>query len=218
VISIVVRAAKRGVTQKWAFLNRARASATGNVTTGIVRSARTGMTSPSNLEFPTSADTMMSDAKSKEEDFMILEYKALRSEIAGDIKELRSLETFAVTGIGAIWGWVLLQTQTQNPLPKQYNLALWLPCLITLMLFCKRMLVLAGIRMKGDYLKELEDYFYKEEMVPTRVIKLGWERRLRLAWRNQWILFGWFHIGFFWIATLLGTLLIPLVILSTIRK
>ncbi len=53
-----------------------------------------------NLDALSTEGTKMSDSKSKEEDFMILEYKALRSEIASDIKELRSLETFAVTGIG----------------------------------------------------------------------------------------------------------------------
>ncbi len=94
-----------------------------------------------------------------------------------------------------------------------------MPCLITFLLFCKRMIVDAGARMKGDYLKELEDHFYYEEgVISKRRTKFGWEGRLRTAWKERWLSHGWSHVVLFWIATWLGTLIMPFVFLAKMQK
>jgi hypothetical protein len=160
----------------------------------------------------------MSDTHSKEESFMVLEYNALRSEIDEDIKELRKLETFAITSTGVTWGWLLLENTQQAAAAKRYELAIWLPFVLTCILFCKRLIVAKGIRMKGDYLSELEEHFYKDEIIPTRRNKLGWESRLRGSWKNQWLLTAWSPVGLYWIILLGGTLIIPLVVRAIISK
>ena len=41
-----------------------------------------------------------------QEEFLLEQYKSLRSEINNNIAEIRSLQRFAVVGVAAVWAWI----------------------------------------------------------------------------------------------------------------
>jgi hypothetical protein len=147
---------------------------------------------------------------------MLEEYRALRSEILELIKETRFLDTFAVTSIGVVWAWLLVEQPGQPALAQKYYIGLWLPLAISLVILFRRIMVSMSMMMAGDYISDLEKIIYGTSDAPGP--KLGWETQLRSEKSSKWFLYN-FPVHFaFWSAVLILSAVVPAIVWTTLNR
>lgn len=98
--------------------------------------------------------------------FLVAEFDALRREIELEIKELRELLRYAIVSSGAIWAWLLSQSQS-----KLSQLGCFLPFALSVLLLGQALLVRKKIFDLGAYVQRIEQAFH----LPDR---LGWETQM----------------------------------------
>jgi hypothetical protein len=122
-----------------------------------------------------SEDMQVSEPESVHDDFYLLEYKALRSEIENMLKDARSVERNVALSVGAIWAW--LAVQPTAVVPKQVWL---LPVLLVVLGAYRSSALLKTFGVMSLYIQKMEKRFCDNEIE-------GWENfsNPRRAWMSK---------------------------------
>lgn len=114
------------------------------------------------------------------EEFLLEQFKSLRSEIADNIKESRKREGFLVVGLGAFWAWLFSNSAISNFDVYAKACLCILPQIISLMVMGSIYhLNLKNARI-GHFIKEVEKYYLNPSINLSSedlTSLLGWENR-----------------------------------------
>ncbi len=110
-------------------------------------------------------DQNVQHKKKDSEKFLLKEYESLRSEMEGEIEELRTIFKYTIVFSGLIWSWILSKGLTEN-----FHFLKWIPFFISTLFYLQYLSQLHDLFYIGNYLKKVESYFE----LPAG---LGWEHR-----------------------------------------
>ena len=137
----------------------------------------------------------------KNNEFIKLEYEALRHEIEVVSKELRDTERYVIVIISAIWVW--LATHSKNIPPDVAPYVWWLPVFVVILGIVRFLGVQESLNKIASYIADsIEPVFLEKDK--------GWENHLKsrpMRTKIRW----WISSYLIWAALLVTSVLVGLI-------
>nr|VFK01301.1 MAG: hypothetical protein BECKLFY1418A_GA0070994_11416 [Candidatus Kentron sp. LFY] len=105
------------------------------------------------------------------DDFYLEEYKWLRVEISGNVKETRALERYALLGAAAVWAWIFTNGGDSSLPPGAW----YIPSVLVLTGALRSLTLWLDVRNIATYIREVES-----AVKDSRNNIIGWE-----TWLDQ---------------------------------
>jgi len=137
----------------------------------------------------------MPEKKERWSEFLLKEFELLRNELDESVKEARAIERYALVTTGAIWSWVVAQTEETTI----YQPLVWLPAILVLFFAFRALGLSVHVRDIGKHLAEIEQAFHLPE-------DLGWEQLYEKKYHGTPKRIS---VYVFWAGLLIATIAIP---------
>jgi hypothetical protein len=128
--------------------------------------------------------------------FHLHQYESLRKELESCVREMRTIERYALIGTGVVWAWLATNQQI-----RVHYIVWWIPVLFSLLGGLRTFALIKSVRRLAAYIQTVESAFMNKRLE-------GWETFITQN-RRQSIRYS---IYLFWIILMLATIIVPIVI------